>query len=363
MMNHSIKPGKPMLDMDGKRIQAHGAGMFYEDGTYYWYGENKEFSTGTKRVWTWGIRCYSSKDLYNWKDEGLMIPPNTEDRTSSLHPSKPVDRPHILKNQKTGKYICWLKLSGKDAYFTVLTADAILGPYTIVRDHVKPFDKDAGDFDLWQDEQGKGYIFFEHDHNGVITVKLSPDFLDAVEPYRDMFVGLKPPFTREGITHFTHEGRHYLLTSGMTGYIPNPSEVAVSDDPLGPYVPIGNPHRNDSSSASFNSQVSFIFQAPLWDNFYLVMADRWVPKYVVTGERYQQILRVVARQSDKSYKPKLADYLTVAGAPFLGTANTSIAEYVWLPMRFEGETPVIDWHDEWTVEELADNLSEIRKGE
>ena len=255
MMNHSIKPGKPILDTDGKRIQAHGAGMFYENGTYYWYGENKEFSTGTKRVWTWGIRCYSSKDLYNWKNEGLIIPPNTEDRTSSLYPSKPVDRPHILKNKKTGKYVCWLKLSGKDAYFTMLTADAILGPY----------------------------------------------------------------------------------------------------------MPIGNPHRNDSSSASFNSQVSFIFQAPHWGNFYLVMADRWVPKYVVTRERYQQILRVVAHQSDKSYKPKLADYLTVASAPFLGTANTSIAEYVWLPMRFEGEMPVIDWHDEWTVDELADNLREIRK--
>lgn len=161
--------------------------------------------------------------------------------------------------------------------------------------------------------------------------------------------------------HFTHNGRHYLLTSGMMGYIPNPSEVAVSDDPLGPYMPIGNPHRNDSNSASFNSQVSFIFQAPHWGNFYLVMADRWVPKYVVTRERYQQILRVVAHQSDKSYKPKLADYLAVASAPFLGTANTSIAEYVWLPMRFEGEMPVIDWHDEWTVDELADNLRELRK--
>jgi hypothetical protein len=30
-------------------------------------------------------------------------------------------------------------------------------------------------------------------------------------------------------------------------------------------------------------------------------------------------------------------------------------------MRFEGEMPVIDWHDEWTIDELADNLREIRK--
>ena len=30
-------------------------------------------------------------------------------------------------------------------------------------------------------------------------------------------------------------------------------------------------------------------------------------------------------------------------------------------MRFEGEMPFIDWHDEWTIDELADNLREIRK--
>ncbi|MDD6194867.1 MAG: family 43 glycosylhydrolase [Lachnospiraceae bacterium] len=351
MNNNCMMPGQTMLDTEGKRIQAHGGGMFYENGTYFWYGENKEYSTGKKHIWTWGIRCYSSIDLYNWKDEGLIIPPNMDDKTSSLHPSKPVDRPHILKNSKTGKYVCWLKLSGKEAYFTVLTADSILGPYTIVTDHLKPFGKDAGDFDLWQNEQGEGFIFFEHDHNGVIAARLTSDFLNVSEPYRDMFVGLKPPFTREGVTHFTHRGRHYLLTSGMTGYIPNPSEVAVSDDPLGPYAPMGNPHRNDDSSASFNSQVSYVFQAPHWKDLYLVLADRWVPNYVVTDKKYQQILRVVAHQSDKSYKPKLSDYLTVAGAPFLGTANTSIAEYVWLPMYFEDEKPVIEWHEKWTVEE------------
>ena len=65
-----IYPGEIMLDTEGKRIQAHGAGMIYENGTYYWYGENKEFTTGKDEIWTWGIRFYSSKDLVNWKDEG-----------------------------------------------------------------------------------------------------------------------------------------------------------------------------------------------------------------------------------------------------------------------------------------------------
>lgn len=31
--------------------------------------------------------------------------------------------------------------------------------------------------------------------------------------------------------------------------------------------------------------------------------------------------------------------------------NTSIADYVWLPLRFEGDMVRIDWLDEWRVED------------
>ena len=168
-----IYPGTLPLDTDGKPIQAHGAGMFYENGTYYWYGENKEFTTGKNKVWTWGIRFYSSNDLVNWKDEGLVIPPNTEDKASTLHLHQHVDRPHILYCHATKKYVCWLKISAKRGWFTILTADRLLGPYTMVRDHFEPFGLAAGDFDLWKDEEGeKAYLFFEHDHLGLAVCEL-----------------------------------------------------------------------------------------------------------------------------------------------------------------------------------------------
>ena len=47
--------------------------MIYVDGTFYWYGENKEKSFSEYKIWHWGVRLYSSKDLYNWKDEGIII--------------------------------------------------------------------------------------------------------------------------------------------------------------------------------------------------------------------------------------------------------------------------------------------------
>lgn len=30
--------------------------------------------------------------------------------------------------------------------------------------------------------------------------------------------------------------------------------------------------------------------------------------------------------------------------------NTSIADYVWLPLRFDGDMVYIDWHNEWRIE-------------
>ena len=74
-MYHAFYPGKIWLDTEGKRIHAHGGSVMYIDGTYYWYGENKEKTTGKDDIWHWGVRCYTSRDLYNWEDQGLIIPP------------------------------------------------------------------------------------------------------------------------------------------------------------------------------------------------------------------------------------------------------------------------------------------------
>ena len=63
IMYHSIRPGQVWLDTEGKRIQAHGGSVMYVDGTYYFYGENKEKTDGRNGICHWGVRCYSSKYL------------------------------------------------------------------------------------------------------------------------------------------------------------------------------------------------------------------------------------------------------------------------------------------------------------
>ena len=150
MSYNSFHPGQVWLDTEGKRIQAHGGSVIFIDDTYYFYGENKEKTDGKNGIWHWGVKAYSSKDLYNWKDEGIIIPPEPEDENSSLHPSAQMDRPHIIYNKATKKYVCWLKIMHKDGTQdeTVLTADRFLGPYTKVREGLRPLNMSAGDFDL-----------------------------------------------------------------------------------------------------------------------------------------------------------------------------------------------------------------------
>lgn len=251
---------------------------------------------------------------------------------------------------RDGRYICWLKLSEGTGYFVILSSQNLLGPYRMEKDHYRPFGASVGDFDLWQDEEGKGFLYFEHDHAGVISTGLTDDYLDVQGEYLDMFTGLNPPYAREACTHFVYKDRHYLLTSGMIGYIPNPSEIAVSDNPLGPYKILGNPHVDDGSSASFNSQISCVFHDPVRPELYLVMADRWLPGYVMTKERYERLERVIVSQSNPDVHPTEEDYLEAKHAPFLGNDDTSIAEYVWLPLKLDGEYPVIEWKDEWEID-------------
>ena len=357
-----IKPGQVWLDTEGNRIQAHGGSVIYDKGTFYWYGENKERYDATAGIWHWGVKFYSSKDLYNWKDEGIIIPPDEEDETSPIHPKQQMDRPHILYNGRTQKYVCWLKIAGTGGKQTeaVLTADNILGPYTMVHRALRPLGMYAGDFDLVADpHDGKAYYYFERVHNEMICADLTDDYTNVTGYYSTHFPLVAPPAVREAPAHFFRNGKHYLFTSGTTGYFPNPSEVAVADSYHGPFKVLGDPHREDTSRTSFNSQIGCVFKHPNKKDLYIVMADRWVPRLAEMGGKE-------AFESGKIYeKLAAATAALYAGGPsqenggagsmnaMANLVNPSIADYVWLPVHFEENgTPYLVWSDEWRIEDF-----------
>ena len=350
-MYDAFYPGKIWLDTNGNRIQAHGGSVMYIDGTYYWYGENKEKTTGDTDVWTWGVRCYTSKDLYNWEDKGLIIQPDLDHPESSLHPSAMLDRPHIIYNETTGKYVCWMKIMQKDGTQTetVMTADQILGPYEMVREGLRPLNMSAGDFDLVVAPDGKGYYYFERVHSETICADLTADYTDVTGYYSTHFPRVAPPYVREATAHFYRNGKHYLLTSGTTGYMPNPSEIAVADTWHGPFTVLGNPHRNDPSNTSFHSQISSVFKVPGKKDLYIACADRWLPELMdLEYDTYKKVFELMFHPDEKEReKIKTMDLGSMKDT----NRNTSIADYVWLPLKFEGDMVYIDWHDEWRIED------------
>ncbi len=356
----AFHPGKVWLDTDGKRIQAHGGSVLYLDGTYYWYGENKEKTDGENGIWHWGVRCYSSKDLYNWTDEGLIIPPEPEDESSPLHPKKCMDRPHIIFNQKTGKFVCWLKIMNDDGTQseTVLTADHILGPYTMVKTGLRPLGMSAGDFDLAVAPDGKAYYYFERVHSELICADLTEDYSDVTGYYSTHFPRKCPPDVREAPAHFVRKGKHYLITSGTTGYLPNPSEVAVADSWHGPYQVLGDPHPDDPTATSFHSQVSCVFKVEGANDLYIAMADRWIPDGLhLDYHEYGPLFRALFDPELTAPMDKVAAFK--AKCP---PEHTQLADYVWLPLRFvepcEGYPDgmvFLDWNDEWTLDQWNTN--------
>ncbi len=350
MTLNAFYPGQLWLDTDGNPIQAHAGSMHYENEIFYWYGEDKSLTTGLDSVWHNGVSCYRSTDLYNWEKLPHLIRADHEDSTSPMSPSAQMDRPHVIFNKRTSKYVCFIKrMADEHGQFTsIFTADKFEGPYSLVAKDIKPLGMDAGDFDLVVDEDtGAASYIFEKVHTELIVADLNDDYTNVNGNYSSHFDYKYPPLVREAPAHFLRNGKHYLIMSGTTGYLPNESEAAVADDLHGPWVSLGNPHPSDEDRLSFKSQISYIFKHPQKNDLYIAMADRWIPDSKPEQTRNLETFFIKMFRDGISPGP---DNPPPSGG--YGKVNTSQSRYVWLPIRFEGDVPVIDWFDKWQTEDF-----------
>jgi hypothetical protein len=359
---HSIRPGQVWLDTAGKPIQAHAGSLIAVGDSYYWYGENKQFTDGKHGIESWGIRFYRSRDLYNWEDLGPIIAPDEQDPSSPLSPRIFPERPHIVFHPVTRQYVCWIKIRNPKLayqYRTVLVADAITGPYRMVRRELKPLGMSAGDFDIVVDEAThKAFMVFEHAHEEVVCVELTDDWTDVTDRYTRSFTGSRPPTTPEGIACFRKDGDLYLTSSQMTGYFPNPSRVAVSKTLTGPFSDLGELCPSDRSRSTFNAQISSIFRHPRKRGLYIALADRWMPNLsgqpdFESGALSETVRRAIGKATAKPSQPLTDEERTaLIGLVAVTNLNTSISTYVWLPIRFDHGKPTIAWQGEWRIEDF-----------
>ena len=311
----AFRPGEVWLDTGGKAINAHGGGMLFHKGVYYWYGENKDGRTwvpkSTKawegsRVDVTGIRCYSSRDLLRWKDEGLVLRAVTDDPAHDLHTSKVCERPKVVFNARTKKFVMWMHMDSenyKAARAGVAVADSPTGPFRYL-ESVRPEGQDSRDQTLFQDDDGRAYRIYSSENNATTYVSLlTDDYLKHSGRFARVFEGRQ----MEAQAVFKHAGKYWLIASGCTGWAPNAARSAVADSIWGPWTELGNPCRGPEAEITFRGQSAYVLPIAGRRNAFIFIADRW-------------------------NKTDLAD-----------------SRHLWLPLQFKDGRPVVEWREQWDL--------------
>src|SRR5947207_5346766 len=107
-----FQPGEIWPDTDGVHINAHGGGIYYEGGTYYWFGQFK--TAGEEgNVANVGVSVYSSDDLFHWKNQGIALRVVEDDPHHDIAKGCIIERPKVIRNPKSGQYVMWFHLELK----------------------------------------------------------------------------------------------------------------------------------------------------------------------------------------------------------------------------------------------------------
>jgi len=245
-----------------------------------------------------GVHVYSSSDLYHWNDEGIALHVS-DDPTSKIARSCILERPKVIYNRQTGKFVMWFHLEPKGSSYSaaksgVAVADHPAGPYqfihclrpnagfwpTNVPENLKKplndeeraqldklafdggpfpeyptqalFRRDfakgqmARDMTLFVDDDGAAYQIHASEENGTLHIsQLSDDYLRSSGRYVRLFPGQ----FHEAPTLMKWREKYFLFSSGCTGWNPNPSRLSMASSLWGQWTELGNPCRAAKSNS------------------------------------------------------------------------------------------------------------------
>lgn len=356
-----FRPGEIWPDENGVPINAHGGGILFHEGTYYWFGEHKIEGEAGNRAHV-GVHVYSSRDLLRWRDEGIALRVS-DDPQSDITRGCILERPKVIFNARTGKFVMWFHLELKQAGYAsarsgVAVASQVTGPYEFIgsmrpnagvwpqnvpEEQRQPlsaeelayveslgmvggpvpnypqdlvFRRDfaggqmARDMTLFVDDDGSAYHIHASEDNGTLHIsQLSDDYTKPAGRYSRFFPGR----FHEAPAIMKRKGVYYLITSDCSGWAPNPARLSRADSIWGPWTELGNPciGAPEQMATTFESQSTYILPVAGREDVYIFMADRWRPKNAIDGR------------------------------------------YVWLPIQFKNEIPFLEWKDGWAMTDFV----------
>lgn len=316
--NKSIKPGKIWLDETGSRINAHGGCVIFHKGLYYWYGEEKVEGLSEKEHADGGIHCYASKNLLEWHDQGMVLNLTKEDTLSDLSFDCNQDRPKVVFNESTQKFVLYFKLYIRKkgtsvAYVGVATSASPNGPFVYLHKFLGANSPNgSGDFAMFKDDNGELFhLSVRKPDKAFVIGKMRDDYLLPEGEYQ----------VAEGITKHTEapalfkkDGIYHMLASGSTGWASNAARYFTSKSLFGPWEYHGNPCKGSNPynglgpEKTYGGQSTYIIPVEGVENACIAFFDINKPKHP-----YDNL-------------------------------------YIWLPIQFENGKMTIIWQDSWNLE-------------
>ncbi|MFC6295194.1 glycoside hydrolase family 43 protein [Lactiplantibacillus daoliensis] len=270
------KNGQMWLDDQGKPIQAHGGMIAKFEDHYYWYGEEKsapniQSSTGGNMVPMIGIACYQSNDLQHWQACGIVLGA-ANDPSHTLNERAILERPKVVYNRQNHQYVMWCHYDTEDYHYAgccVSVADSPTGPFT-VKKIFKPNFQDSRDMTLYQEGDQVYLLHSSAGNQTMILAELTTDYCDTTGRYTRLFIDQ----AREAPTMFKTADWYFTITSGCTGWRPNPALFSRSHQLWNGAKLIDNPCNGPRANRTFDGQPTFVFS--VGHQFYLLL-DHWQP--------------------------------------------------------------------------------------
>ena len=346
-----IKSGQIWPDDRGIHINAHGGGILFHNGVYYWYGEHKSERSSSAFV---GVTCYSSNNLTDWSYRGVALSV-VDERGHDIERGCILERPKVVFNKKTGKFVMWfhLELKGQDysaARYGVAISDKATGPFQFLYSKRAnagqwpvEFDRNAiatadtldisnystwwtpswrtavekglfvkrdfnggqmaRDMTVYVDDDGHAYHIFSSEENMTLHIA---ELTDDYTAHTGRYARMAPGGQNEAPAIFKHDNTYWMITSGCTGWEPNEARMFSAPSIWGPWTQHPNPCVGPNAEKTFGGQSTFVL--PLPDGRMMFMADIWRPRHPID------------------------------------------ARYIWLPIEWKDEKPSIVWKDTWNLD-------------
>ncbi|XXH01330.1 hypothetical protein Hte_007688 [Hypoxylon texense] len=308
-----VVPGATWTTSNNEHLQAHGGGLIKVGSLYYLVGEDKTGGSAFQNV-----NCYSSPDLVQWTYVGALL---TRGSSGDLGPNRVVERPKVLFNEATGKYVLYMHIDSSnygDAKVGVAVGDSVCGSYTY-RGSFRPLGHQSRDMGLFADDDGTGYLLSEDRENGLRIMKLSADYLNVTESTYLWGDSIEAPALLK------LNGRYYMFGSKLTGWDPNDNVYSTSTSLASGWSAWAT--FADSGSKTYTSQTNFVL--PVGSSAAIYLGDRWKSTNLMTST-YVWLPLAVSGAS-----VKMAD--AESWVPNLSTTSSSASTAKPAETAYEGE--------------------------